>query len=49
MASQYIGALAAVAAEVKSLGGALSVRAKDHVADLLQQCGLDRILTLEIE
>lgn len=48
MGSQYIGALAAVAAEMKKFGGSLIVRATGHVAELLTQCGLDRIMTLEI-
>jgi len=49
MGSQYIGALAAVAAEMKKLGGTLTVRATGRVADLLRQCGLDRVMSLEIE
>ena len=49
MGSQYIGALAAVAAEMKKSDGGLAVRAKGRVAELLRACGLDRVVSLEIE
>ncbi len=49
MASQYIGALAAVAADMKKCDGELTVRAKGHVAEILRQCGLDRLMQLAIE
>ena len=48
MGSQYIGALAAVAADMKKHGGNLTVRAKGKVAELLKQCGLHRLMTLEL-
>ena len=49
MGSQYIGALAAVAAELKKDDGTLTVRAKGQVAELIRQCGLDRLMQLVIE
>lgn len=49
MGSQYLGALAAVAADMKKHGGGLTVRAKGSVADLIRQVGLDRVLVLDIE
>ena len=49
MGSQYIGALAAVAAEMKRHDGTLTVRAKDKVGELLCQCGLDRLMLLVVE
>lgn len=49
MGSQYIGALAAVAAEAGKYDGTLTVRAKGKVAELLKQCGLDRLMQLVIE
>lgn len=48
MGSQYIGALAAVAADMKKHGGGLTVRAKGKVAELLKQCGLHRLMKLEL-
>ena len=47
MGSQYIGALAAVAAALSNRGATLTIRAKGQVAGLLQQCGLDRLMQLE--
>jgi anti-anti-sigma regulatory factor len=49
MGSQYIGALAAVAAEAGKYEGSLTVRAKGKVAELLKQCGLDHLMQLVIE
>ncbi len=49
MASQYIGALAAVAAEAGKYDGTLTVKAKGKVAELLKQCGLDRMMQLVSE
>ncbi len=49
MASQYIGALAAVAADVRKCDGELTVHAKGKVAEVLRQCGLDRLLQLAID
>ncbi len=49
MGSQYIGALAAVAAELKKQDGTLTIQAKGPVAELLRQCGLDRLVQLVIE
>ena len=49
MGSQYIGALSAVAAEMKRHGGTLTVRAKGKVGELLCQCGLDRLMMLVVE
>lgn len=49
MASQYIGALAAVAADIKKRDGELTVHAKGKVAELLRQCGLDRLMQLAID
>ncbi len=49
MASQYLGALAAVAADMQKHEGTLTVRAKGNVAEVLQQCGLDRLVQLVIE
>ena len=47
MGSQYLGALAAVAADMKKRGGALTVKAKDKVAHTIKVCGLDRLLNLD--
>jgi len=47
--SQYIGALAAVSSDMKKHDGELTVRAKEHIADLILQCGLDRVLSLVVE
>ncbi len=49
MGSQYIGALAAVAADMRKCDGELTVRAKGKVAELLRQCGLDRLMQLAID
>ncbi len=49
MGSQYIGALAAIAADMKRHGGGLTIRAKGKVAELLKQCGLDRLMALDLE
>jgi anti-anti-sigma regulatory factor len=49
MGSQYVGALAAVAAEAGKNDGTLTVRARGKAAELLKQCGLDRLMQLIIE
>ncbi len=49
MGSQYIGALAAVAAEAGKHDGTLTIRASGKAAELLKQCGLDRMMQLIIE
>ena len=49
MVSQYIEALAAVAADMKKHGGGLTVRATGEVAELLRQCGLDQVMALDLE
>ena len=49
MMSQYIGALAALAADMKKRGGGLTVKAKGMVAELLKQCGLDQLMALDLE
>ncbi len=49
MVSQYIGALASVAADMKKHGGGLTVRATGEVAELLKQCGLDQLIALDLE
>ncbi len=47
MGSQYLGALAAVAAEMKRREGGLTVKAKGRVAELVRQVGLERLVTLD--
>ncbi len=49
MGSQYLGALAAVAAGMKKQGGGLTVRARGNIAELIKQVGLHRVLTLDTE
>ena len=49
MGSQYLGALAAVAADMKKRGGELTVRARGKVAQTIAGVGLDRVLTLVTE
>jgi len=49
MGSQYLGALAAVAADMKKRGGGLTVRARGNIAELIKQVGLHRVLTLDTE
>ena len=49
MASQYIGVLAAMAGEIASKEGRLTVNAKGQVAKVLVECGLNHVLTLVIE
>jgi len=49
MGSQYLGALAAVAADMKKRGGGLTVRARGSIAELIKQVGLHRVLTLDTE
>ena len=49
MGSQYIGALAAVAAEMKKMDGTLTVRARGKVGQLLCDTGLDRLMMLVVE
>jgi anti-anti-sigma factor len=49
MGSQYIGALTAIFAEARRMGATLTVKAKARVADVLQQCGLERVLNIETE
>ena len=48
MASQYLGALAAIAMEASKAGKELTVRASDKVAKVIQLAGFDRILSLEL-
>ena len=49
MASQFVGALVAVAGEARNLGGGLTVRAQGRVADVLRECGIDKVVALEVE
>ncbi len=49
MGSQYIGALAAVASELRKRDGGLTVKARGKVAGLLTQCGLSRLMKLALE
>lgn len=49
ISSQYIGALAAVAAELKKVGGSLSVMASNKIAQILRNTGLDRLVALYLE
>jgi len=49
MGSQYLGALAAVAGDMKKRGGGLTVRARGKVAKLITEVGLHRVLTLETD
>lgn len=49
ISSQYIGALAAVAAELKKNGGTLNVMASSRISNVLQNTGLDRLVALFIE
>jgi anti-anti-sigma factor len=48
MGSQYLGAMAAVAAVVKSMGATLTVIATGKVGELLHQIGLHRVMKLEL-
>ena len=47
--SQYVGALAAAAAEIKRLGGVVTVRASGRVADVLRECGIGKVALLEVD
>jgi anti-anti-sigma factor len=49
MGSQYLGALAAVAADMKKRGGALTVLARGKIAKLITDVGLHRVLMLDTE
>ena len=49
MGSQYLGALAAVAGDMKKRGGGLTVRARGKIANLIKEVGLHRVLTLDTE
>ena len=49
MVSQYVGALAAAAAEIKKLGGVVTVRASGRVADVLRECGIGKVAVLEFD
>ena len=49
MGSQYLGALAAVAGDMKKRGGELTVRARGKIAALIREVGLHRVLTLDTE
>jgi len=48
MGSQYLGAMAAVAAVVKGMGANLTVVATGKVGELLHQIGLHRVMKLEL-
>ncbi len=49
MGSQYLGALAAVAADMKRRGGGLTVQARGKIAKLITEVGLHRVMTLDTE
>jgi anti-anti-sigma factor len=48
MGSQYLGAIASIAAVVKAMGGSLTVTATGRVGQTLQQVGLERVMALEL-
>jgi len=48
MGSQYLGALAAIASVITSLGGKLTVKAAGQVAQTIHNVGLHRIMDLEV-
>lgn len=47
--SQYLGALASVASEMRKQEGGLTVLARGRIAGLIQEFGLGRIVNLDIE
>ncbi len=49
VSSQYLGAIAAIAVDMKKLGGGLVVMANPRMAKLMRTGGFDQVLTLLVE